>query len=99
MVPPASILTDSSNASSTKQKLTLLLVLSIRNLADYNLRSSIFNPKSDEEQYTSGSSPDDQFATDNKSDNGDNNAVATIEKLFLDIRYWSFYKSLTEKTI
>lgn len=98
MVPPISILPGLSNASSTKQKSTSP-VPSILNLADHNPRNSTFNPESDKEQYTPSPSPDDQFATDDKSDDGGNNAVATIEELFLNIRHRSSYERLTEKAV
>ena len=54
---------------------------------------------SDKEQYTPSPSPDDQFATDDESDDGGNNAVATIEELFLNIGHRSSYERLTEKAV
>ena len=99
IVPPTSILPASSNVSSTKQKSTLSPVPSIWNLADHNPRNSTFSPKSDKKQYTPSPSPNDQFATDNESDNRGNNAVATIEELFLNIEHRSSYKRLTEKAV
>ena len=98
MVPPASILQGSSNASFTKQKLTSP-VPSILNFVNHDLRSSTFNLESDKEQYTPSLSPDDQFTTDDKSDDGGNNAVAMIEKLFLNIGHRLSYKRLTENAI
>lgn len=98
MVPPTSILLGSSNASSTKQKSTSP-VPSILNFANHNSRNSTFNPESDKEQYTPSPSPNDQFATDDESNNGGNNAVAMIEELFLNIGHRSSYERLTEKAI
>ena len=42
---------------------------------------------------------DDQFATNNKSNDGGNNAVATIEELFLNIKHRSSYEKLTKKAV
>ena len=47
IVPPASILLGSSNASSTKQRSTLSPVSSIQNLVNHNPQSPTFNPKSE----------------------------------------------------
>ncbi|MCJ1347429.1 hypothetical protein MMC31_005654, partial [Peltigera leucophlebia] len=99
IVPPASILPGSSNANFTKQKSTSLPVPSLLNLADHDPRSSTFNLESDKEQYTPSPSPDDQFATDDESDDRGNNAVATIEELFLNIGHRSSYERLTEKAV
>lgn len=43
--------------------------------------------------------PNDQFATNNKSNNRSNNAVVKMKELFLNIEYKLSYKSLTKKAI
>ena len=47
----------------------------------------------------SSSSLNNQFATNVKSNNKDNNIVVTIEGLFLNIRYKLSYKRLTKKVV
>lgn len=71
----------------------------ILDLAYHNPQSFTFNPKLDKDQYTPSPSPHDQFVTDDESDDGGNDAVATIEGLFLNIGYRSLYKKLTEKAV
>lgn len=44
-------------------------------------------------------SPGNQFATNNKSDDKGNNAIATIKELFLNIRHRLSYEKLTEKAV
>ncbi len=53
----------------------------------------------EEEEYFASTSPGDQFTTDVKSNNKDNNVVVTIEVLFLNIGYRSFYERLMEKVV
>lgn len=52
-----------------------------------------------EEEYLASSSSDNQFANNVKSNNKDNNAIATIERLFLNNRHRSSYERLTEKAV
>lgn len=43
--------------------------------------------------------PNNEFATNDKIENRDNNAITIIEELFLNIRYKLLYKTLTEKMV
>lgn len=94
-----SILPGSSIAKATKQKLIMLLVSPILVFADHNALNSTFNPKSDKNQYTPNSLSNDQFNTNNKSNDRSNNAVITIKKRFLNIEHRLSYKRLTKKIV
>lgn len=99
MIWSASILPSLSIASSTKQKSILLPVSFIRNFANYNLQSSTLNPEWDKKQYMPSFSPNNQYATNDKSNDKGNNDVVIIKELFLNIKYRSSYEKLIEKTI
>lgn len=79
--------------------MTLLPVLSILDLAKYNLQSSFYQTKPEEDQYLANFSPNNQFASNVKSDNKNNNIIITIEELFLNIGYKLTYEKLIKKTI
>lgn len=94
-----SILLNLSSIKSIKQKSTLSLVLSMLDLAKYNPQSFPYQIKPEKDQYLANSSLSNQFITDIQNNDKSNNAITIIERLFLNIRYRLFYKSLTEKTI
>ena len=68
-------------------------------LAKYNPQSFPYQIKPEKDQYLANSSLSNQFITDIQNNDKSNNAITIIERLFLNIRYRLFYKSLTEKTI
>lgn len=67
--------------------------------AKHDPQSSPCRTEPEEDQYLPSPSPDDQFATDVESDDEGNDAVATIEGLFLNIGHRSSYEKLTEKAV
>lgn len=77
----------------------MLPVSPILALANHDAQSCTFNLKSDKDHYTPSPSPDCQFITNDDSDDGGDNAVATIETLFLNIGYKSLYERLSEKAV
>lgn len=95
----SSVLLNSSILNSTKQKLVLSQILSMLNTSKYDPHSCLYSTKPEKNQYLASFSPVDQFTTNVKSVNKDNNAVAMIERFFINIRHKSFYKRLTEKVI
>ena len=98
-IPRLLVLLSSSVLNSTKQKLTLSLIPSMLDPAKHDLQSSPNQTEPEKDQYLASPSPGDQFATDVKSDDKNNNAVATIERLFFNIERKSSYERLTEKTV
>ncbi len=88
-----------STLNSTKQKLTLSLVPSMLDPTKHDPQSSLYQTESEKDQYLVSSSLGNQFATDVKSDNKNNNAIVKIEGLLLKIRYQSSYEMLTEKAV
>lgn len=98
-IPRLSILPNLSVVSSTKQKSTLSPVSPMLDPPKHNSQGSPCRTKPEEDQYLPSPSPDDQFAIDVKSNNKSNDAVATIEGLFLNIGHRSSYERLTEKTV
>lgn len=68
-------------------------------LAKHDSQSSFYQTEPKEDQYLASSSPGNQFATDVKNDNKNNNAVIIIKRLFLNIGYKSSYKRLIEKAV
>ncbi len=93
------VLLNLSALNFTKQKLTSLPVPSILDLAKTNPQSSLYQTKSKKVQYLASFSPNNQFATNVKSNNKDNNTIAIIERLFLNMGHRSSYKRLIEKVI
>ena len=88
-----------SITNSRKQKSTSFLIPPKLNLAEHNPQCSIFNAKLDKEQYTPSPFPNDEFAINNESDNRDNNAVAMMKGLFMNIGHRSSYKRFTNKAL
>lgn len=68
-------------------------------LIKHNPQSSPHQTNPEEDQYLTSLSPSNQFTNNVKSNNKDNNAVTTIERLFLSIEYRLSYKRLTKKAI
>lgn len=65
----------------------------------YNPQSFAYQTELEENQYLASFSLIDQCANNVKSNDMNNNAVAIIEGLFLNIRYRSSYKRLIEKIV
>lgn len=87
----SSVLLNLSSLNSIKQKWTLSPVSSMLDSTKHNPQSSLYQTKPKEDKYLNSFFPNDQFAINIKSDNEGNNAVAIIERLFLNIRYRSSY--------
>ncbi len=81
----SSVWLNSSIFNSTKQKSTLSLVPSMMDPVEHDPQSSPYQTEPKEDQYLASPSLGDQFATDVESDNEDNNTIAIIEDLFLNI--------------
>lgn len=77
----------------------MLLISPILSFIDHKFQNSIFNFESDKKQYMPSPFSNGLFAINNESDNGDNNIIVMIERLFFNIRYRFLYKSLTKKAI
>ncbi len=88
-----------STLNSIKQKSTSSPVSFILDPVEHDPQSFPYQTKPKEDQYLASPSPGDQFTTNVKSDNKDNNAITTIEGLFLNIGYRSSYKRLTKKVV
>ncbi len=68
--------------------------------AKYDPQSSFYKTKPKEDLYLASPSSGDQFSTDVKSVDKDNNTVAIIEGLFiLNIRHKSSYEKLMKKAV
>lgn len=91
-IPSLSVLLYLSALNSTKQSPILVPVSSILDPTKHDLQSSCNQTKPKEDQYLASSFSSNQFATDIKSNNKGDNAVTTIERLFLNIKHRSFYK-------
>ncbi len=98
-IPCSSIWLNLSALNSTKQKSKLSPVPSVLDPAKHNPQSFPNQIAPEEEEYLANLSPGDQFAINVKSNDKDNNAVVTIEGLFLNIGHRLSYKRSTEKAI
>lgn len=93
------VLLNLSTLNTIKQKLILLLILSILNPTKYDSQNSFYQTKSKKDQYLISFFLNNQFTTNIKSDDKRNNAISIIKGLFLNLRYRSSYKKLIEKMI
>lgn len=96
-IPCSLVLLNLSTLNFIKQKSILLPIPSILDLAKHNFQSSSNWTKPKEDQYLANSSSNDQFATNIKNNNKDNNVVAIIERFLFNIRYRLSYKRWIEK--
>lgn len=67
--------------------------------AKHNSQNFLYQNKPEKEQYLPNPPPNNQFVTNVKSDNKDNNIIAMIKELFLNIRHKLSYKRLIEKVV
>ncbi len=98
-IPRSSVLLNLLALNSTKQKSMSSLVSSMLDIAKHDPQSSLYQTEPEKDKYLTSFSPSNQFTTNIKSNDKDNNAVVIIKRLFLNFEYRLSYKKSTEKVI